>query len=367
MMKVDGVEMIVSPAVSCVCIITVVYFVMVAIVEVLRFLSEAAKAATGNTSQLDSGYADVDAFTKFREIFNTAIESMHLAPMLCILFLACRLRAIEVGRDNPQKWAQTCFWVSTITVVGLTCLTAMTPICFGARLKRGASETDLVFEVTNRSAVMGLTIARYVLMVVLYGCFCAIVTSIFMLDEDANQKMPTSTACIIHLVDMYYFVYVGAWLCMTIRQFSQPTDTSFQGPRTLDIIAQTFEVARSTVTFIPVTAVLIFAARLRASQVTMAQGAPQEWVQSAMVSSTGAIFVQLIVVLLSPCCAVAAPQINVDGTIDEIKTPNKNANTCITWMRAILVLVLYGGLISVVVGIYLMNPQVCMNAPRTIV
>ena len=41
--------------------------------------------------------------------------TVNMAPMLCILFVGARLRALELDphKGSPQKWAQQCMFLCT--------------------------------------------------------------------------------------------------------------------------------------------------------------------------------------------------------------------------------------------------------------
>merc|ERR1719316_2583330 len=56
---------------------------------------------------------------KLQLLFWRARNGVNLAPMLCILFIATRMRALQVDplHGNPQPWAQTCFWICSWAVV----------------------------------------------------------------------------------------------------------------------------------------------------------------------------------------------------------------------------------------------------------
>merc|ERR1719160_1674142 len=53
--------------------------------------------------------------TKFENALMTATASMNFAPMLAVLFIGARMRALNMDpvNGNPQKWAQNCFFMCT--------------------------------------------------------------------------------------------------------------------------------------------------------------------------------------------------------------------------------------------------------------
>ena len=62
--------------------------------------------------------------TKFENAMMTATASMNFAPMLAVLFIGARMRALNMDpvNGNPQKWAQNCFFMCTYAVAAQVCL-----------------------------------------------------------------------------------------------------------------------------------------------------------------------------------------------------------------------------------------------------
>ena len=62
----------------------------------------------GKTFQSFSG---VDS-SKLTGALNGAISTMFFAPMMAVLFIGARMRALQMDPINgaPQRWAQNCFY-----------------------------------------------------------------------------------------------------------------------------------------------------------------------------------------------------------------------------------------------------------------
>merc|ERR550514_2158900 len=67
---------------------------------------------------------------KFEAIFAMAANTVNFCPMLCILFIGARIRALEIDPKNPpmQPWAQQCFYLCTGAVLLQTILTILMPL-----------------------------------------------------------------------------------------------------------------------------------------------------------------------------------------------------------------------------------------------
>merc|ERR1719194_1175 len=88
----------------------------------------------------------------FENAMVTATLSMNFAPMLAILFIAARMRALQMDPVNgsPQKWAQTCFFMCTYAVLVQTCLSIAIPLVLQGQAKPGQTEGDMSYAVENK-------------------------------------------------------------------------------------------------------------------------------------------------------------------------------------------------------------------------
>merc|ERR1719355_357288 len=55
-----------------------------------------------------------------------AVCTMAFAPMLSVLFIAARMRALQMDpiHGSPQRWAQNCFYACTYCII-LQCILAI--------------------------------------------------------------------------------------------------------------------------------------------------------------------------------------------------------------------------------------------------
>merc|ERR1719217_256940 len=77
--------------------------------------------------------------SRFEEVMIRAADTLAMAPMLCVLFLACRMRALQMDpvHGNPQRWAQNCFFLCTYAVIFQTCIAVFVPLILGGQVERG--------------------------------------------------------------------------------------------------------------------------------------------------------------------------------------------------------------------------------------
>merc|ERR1719502_1634275 len=63
----------------------------------------------------------IPVLSRNQDVVNTldlSTEAVQFAPMLCVLMLAVRMRALQINpyNGNPQWWAQWCFYICTFMI-----------------------------------------------------------------------------------------------------------------------------------------------------------------------------------------------------------------------------------------------------------
>merc|ERR1719353_1704466 len=164
--------------------------------------------------------------TKLMGLLTLAKYTVNFAPMLCILFVGARMRALQIDpkHGNPQKWAQNCMFLCTYSVLLQTILVILLPFVTKCECKRGASEGDVVFELENRTLGVVMTVIRYVALLALYGGFTGVMVSVFLIEHPTDVKLtpPISPAmqCVMNLAVQYFPIYLALFVCITIKQFA---------------------------------------------------------------------------------------------------------------------------------------------------
>merc|ERR1719482_2147180 len=100
-----------SPAVGCTVMLSTTFFLVYFLLAVSRTYSQYSGGSNSFTSQ-------------FEHVMQRAADTLGLAPMLCALFLAARMRALQMDpvSGNPQRWAQNCFWFCSTALILQTIL-----------------------------------------------------------------------------------------------------------------------------------------------------------------------------------------------------------------------------------------------------
>merc|ERR1719301_9144 len=300
---------------------------------------------------------------KLAGLLTLARYTVNFAPMLAILFIGARMRALQIDpkHGNPQRWAQMCFYACTASVILQTLLVIIMPFCVQCECKQGVSEGDVVFEMEHPTVAIIFTVVRYLALLALYGGFTAVIVSIFLISHptDVSLTPPISPAmqCVMNLTLQYFTIYLVLFVCITVKQFTNM--------EILGYIISIFEAARMTVMFAPMLSMLFIGARMRALQLTKATdgtipttAGPQTWVQDGMYLATWSVLVQLIMSILVPICTgTGKPEMDHSGNVKTPEGTGKYAGYAIETVRYFCLLAMYGGIVTDMVGVYLMTPE----------
>merc|ERR1719484_88162 len=341
----------VSPAVACTMNLAMQYFGVYLAIQVVQTYSQ----FNGQTLET----------RKLAAILQLATNTVNFAPMLSILFIGARMRALQIDPKfgNPQAWAQNCFYLCAYSVLAQLTLVIVVPYVLGGEVRKGEAEGDVTFELANPSLYAVLSGVRYLLMLALYGGFTAVIVSVFTIEdkEDPLTTPPIAPAmqCVINLTAQFFFVYLMLWVLITLRQVAVSNrNESYNGFFAKAI--PTMEAARATVQFAPMLSVLFLGLRLRALQITGSKGQPQKWAQDGMFLATYAVLVQMLMVFLTPLFTGGPPKMDDDGNV--VSQPgNKWVAYTVVGIRYAALLALYGGAVTCVVALFKITPSAAMR------
>jgi len=332
----------VAPAVQCTMILACQYFVVYGGIQVARTWTQFTSLAANFTS-------------KFEKAMMTATASINFAPMLAVLFIGARMRALQMDpvNGNPQRWAQNCFFMCTYALLAQTICSVCVPLVLQGEVKKGKTEGDMEYTVQNTTLGTCLAVGRYVMMICIYIGFSCVIYSILMM-EHPNGKQYTppisvTMQCVINLTFQFFFIYLWIWVAITIKEFTG---------QEWSLMTQTMENAKATVFYCPMLAILFVGVRMRALMLTDNVGAPPGWAQDGMYMATWALLIQFVMIIITPCATGTPGQVDEDGNVKwEPEQPILfYAVQAIRWIAYIL---LYGGFIAVIVSVYTMTPETC--------
>merc|ERR1719281_299904 len=349
----DGPIPPVSPAVACTMLLSCTFFFIYLLLAISRTYSQ---------------YAGGQLFTSnFEVVMLRAADTLAMAPMLCVLFLAARMRALQMDPvgGNPQRWAQRCFYAASYCLIAQTVMAAIVPLCLKAKAlpkddKTVEGDVKYEFEGDQGQGLLPkcLTVFRFIIMLSVYACTTAVVCSVFTVQHPDGKELtpPLSPTmqCVLNLVFQYFLIYLLLWIFITVEDLSS-------GQINLHAAKDAIESAKSTVQFAPMLCILFVATRMRALQMTQNRGAPQGWVQDGMYLASWSVLIQFMMCLLMP---VFTGKKYTPDSLDGETKPKEDENFGNPWaagtvtaIRYIALLSLLGGTATVITGVILMTPE----------
>merc|ERR1719301_409782 len=124
--------------------------------------------------------------TRLENAFETATLSMYFAPMLSVLFIGARMRALQMDPLNgaPQKWAQNCFFMCTYALLAATLCSIAVPLFLQGKVVKGETQGDMHYEV-GPYPILGsiLSVARYIILFCIYIGAACVIYSVFTIQH----------------------------------------------------------------------------------------------------------------------------------------------------------------------------------------
>jgi len=290
------------------------------------------------------------AFPRLVCIMNEAATTVEFAPMLAILFLAARMRALQHD-SQPQAWAQTGMYSATFAMCFTTLLSIALPFAFGGNMITNPQTGEKTFEVPNPMLGYVLLAARYACMLGFYGGAVDVAYSIFVFEApEGTTTLPVSPTvqCVVNLTCQFFFVYFMMTVMLTV---SNLTGVRMETWRLFAAIEST----KATLAFAPMLSILFVTTRMYALLITDKKGAPQAWVQDGMFMATWSLLISFLMCMATGL-VMDEVQTDEDGNVVN-KFSNKYVGIVCTVIRYLTMVLLYGGMTMVVVGLFVMTPE----------
>lgn len=303
---------------------------------------------------------------KLEGVLIMTTHTVAFAPMLCILFMGARMRALQIDpvAGNPQDWAQVAMYVCTGALLAQLLTILFIPLVLGGTVDRepGSAEGDVSFRLPTsgdqspRTGLKVLTVFRFLMLLLLYGGIVAVILSVHTI-RDLEGKRPVVSAsmhCVMTLTGQYFLVYLLLFAASTIKQF-------FESAKDLmSVWVPTFIAAEKAVAFCPMLSVLFVGLRLRALQMTNQRGNPQGWAQQGMFLCVYAVGLQLTCVCVLPFFTGRSPSTDEDGNVVITPRTKEGAGAAaylLVACRFVALVALYGGAAACVYALYTITPE----------
>jgi|Transcript_79297 hypothetical protein len=326
-----------APAILCTMALVVFFFMAQLVVAVCRSYTEFTQTR----------------FPRVIAVMDAAASTVELAPMLAAVFLAARMRALQHD-GQPQAWVGTCMFVATGSMILTTLLAVLVPVTMGGTVEQNQLTKEITFKVPNPSLGYIMVFLRFACMICLYGGVVSVIYSIFTFESPAGPEatVPVSPTvhCVVHLTCQYFFVYTILIFCLTVAEIS-----GGRSPLDHYKLFSAVEASKSTLAFAPMLAVLFVSTRMFALLITDKRGAPQAWVQDSMVVAAWSLMLSFLACLT---IGFVMDEVEFDDGGNVInKFAKRHAATAMVAVRYFAMLLLYGGIVSVICGLFMMTPD----------
>lgn len=331
----------VSVTAQCVITLSVQYFFVYLILALLRT------------------YNQIKGFsrTKASDLFQVAAYTVNFAPMLCILFVLARMRALQLDPETgkPQLWAEVCFWICTGSMNLQTFFVLVVPTLLGGQASPGTSEGDISFKFNSNLLKSMFFFIRCILFLCLYGGFAAILVSVCFIEHTHGSDYVPPISPAMQCVMIMCVMFFGVYFFLSMANIASGFKSSEEAPRPQSTLILVFESARGAVVLCPMLCVLFLGIRMRAMQITSNQGTPQGWAQDCMYACVYATLLQLLLSLVSPLFSGAsAPASNMS------LAPRPKGNTLSLVFEGLVLIcmgIVYASVVGVMVAVFTMTAE----------
>merc|ERR1719345_57824 len=115
--------------------------------------------------------------------------SLGLAPQICILFVATRMRALQITNQegDPPGWAQDCMLLCTFAVCVQSVCCLVMPIFIGSAVKVD-EEGNPDYDLTPMIGAYAVCVVKYVALMTLHGGVIAICIAVFVMTPETAHS-----------------------------------------------------------------------------------------------------------------------------------------------------------------------------------
>eukprot|EP00448_Togula_jolla_P011359 CAMPEP_0170597092 /NCGR_PEP_ID=MMETSP0224-20130122/15516_1 /TAXON_ID=285029 /ORGANISM="Togula jolla, Strain CCCM 725" /LENGTH=1058 /DNA_ID=CAMNT_0010921527 /DNA_START=24 /DNA_END=3200 /DNA_ORIENTATION=- len=285
----------------------------------------------------------VNAQGAFQSAALSAVFAVQKAPMLSLLFLTARLRAMQLDPWNgkPQLWARQFFFLATGTVL----CEAIVAAIIGAT---GKEETGYYGAHIYKSSYRAIHLLQHafnaVTAVALWMVYLSILTQ--KTPDGGRMKFPPTLHCIILLSGVYFVVHGVLYTSFLLKHVFNWHSKLLQDSAL---------AANVSVNFCPMLCVLFLASRLRAVQLTDFTGGPQTWAQDTMYLCTFAAIIQAAACVVMPALTENKSGFDDDGNATYDLGPMMGASV-VTAIKYFVLLLLFGCMVIICYSICVLTP-----------
>merc|ERR1719231_1735014 len=154
----------------------------------------------------------------------------------------------------------------------------------------------------------------------------------------------------MNLTAQFFLVYLLMTIMLTVGEVS-----GGRYPLETYKFYSAVDATKSTLAFAPMLSILFVTTRMYALLITDKKGAPQAWVQDGMYMATWSLLISFLMCLATGL-VMDKVETDEDGNVVN-KFSNQYVGIAVTVIRYLSMLLLYGGMVMVIVGLFVMTPE----------
>lgn len=277
--------------------------------------------------------------------------AVRRAPMFAALFLASRMRALQLDPPYgmPPVWMQQCF----LGVTALVYVEVLLSFLIGTLGTLRCGEFGVYL---FRCEWRALHFIQHLSTMVSSAAVGPIIYGVLMMEDKTlgtAADLSTTVRMTLILSAIFFGIMFGQSFTFFVEDMTKLEYPTWQ---------QTFVRAGVSIGFAPLLSVLFIACRMRALQITQGEGAPQGWAQDCMIMAVFATCVQASCCILMPLFIGAACKVDEDGNPDYDLKPMVGAYT-VQVVKYISLIVLHGSVIAICCAVFMMTPETAHGKP----
>jgi len=272
------------------------------------------------------------------------VGSVTFVPMLCVLFLAARLQAVQYSQGNPELYGLPQWWVRYAMVVCTCAVLWSVLVHFCCEFLSDSRE-----EGDRKPAVGGcMNFCRKLAMTIIYVCFTTVCCGVLLMEpppellaraqvgESWNHVSP-GVACTVFLTVIYFAVYLS-FICIRLAN-----EYGLLGQRLRFSRAQEYLKSTSTTVavFAPMLCALFLGTRIRLLQLDPLHGNPGKWVQMTYYGCSACFVLHTLLAVLSTYVDLREQQVDASGAL-MARPPHERGSKPVSRVLEALKLVLMG-------------------------
>eukprot|EP00928_Gymnodinium_smaydae_P063815 TRINITY_DN4729_c0_g3_i1.p1 TRINITY_DN4729_c0_g3~~TRINITY_DN4729_c0_g3_i1.p1 ORF type:complete len:976 (-),score=233.03 TRINITY_DN4729_c0_g3_i1:139-3066(-) len=321
----------VSPAVTCTMVLSLLYLVNALLLWAARTRYEGMVA---------DGFREAPEAEVARQRQGGALAAAMVtrkAPMLAVLFLASRMRAMQLDPPAglPPFWMRCVFIGTTLALV----FEAMVAAAIGYS---GKEEVGYYGSYMYKASPAAHYVQHFFALVG-FGGMAAIMAGM----PFGHLPLSPTVQAVLYLSVLFFGVLGLQWLFFAIQDVFN---------RGSSLVKDTLLAAGVGISLAPMLCVLFVACRMRALQITQQQGAPPAWAQDAMYACVFAGVVQVAACMSLPAFTGMSTHVDGDGNAVFDLRPLIGAYA-VTIVKFVALIVLHGGVIAICVANFTMTPE----------